>query len=175
MPGLGRLRPPVIVAPISVFDGRVDEFLGTRVIERAQLDGDIVATDLFDVSAAKWPNATVPAEEVVPAPGAKLVVAEIAFSGQETEVCWLDDRAPVARLRADGTIAPACACAQIDVRLIAHRATVATAGVCLFHCMGSIGKCSTNRYGYEMIKATPSLLLLLPEQRVKFGARLVGR
>jgi hypothetical protein len=51
--------PPVIVAPIEVSDGSLDEFLRFDIIERSQFNGNKRTSQCFDMTLTKRANATV--------------------------------------------------------------------------------------------------------------------
>jgi hypothetical protein len=74
---------------------------------------------------------------MVPAHRAELVIAERVLARQEPESLWFYDGAPVARLRADRAITLARALGEIDIRLVANGAAVATTPIGLLHRRGS--------------------------------------
>jgi len=133
MPRLYGLCPPAVVPPIGEPNRRLQELLGRRIVECAQLDGNVVSADLLDVSAAKRPNAAMPAEQVMPALCSELIVAQIGLARKQAEIIGFDNDAPVSRLRTDRAVALSRASAQIDVRLVAYCAAVATTVVGFLH------------------------------------------
>lgn len=92
-----------------------------------------MTADLLDVAAAEGTYTAVPAEQMVSAHGAELIVAENLLAREEPEGVRLDDDRPIPALRADRTVALAGAGAQIDVGFEANGAAVATTCVCLEH------------------------------------------
>src|SRR5581483_5726632 len=105
MPGLRRLVPPVIVAAVEIFHGRGDQFGRRCIVERRQLDGDEIAADFRDVAVPERTHAAVPAEPVMAATAAELIIAQVVRALQQAERVGLDGDAPIARLGADRAIA----------------------------------------------------------------------
>src|SRR5947209_7777671 len=96
MPRFGRLVPPRIIASVRVSDRRGDELGRRRIVQRADLDGDEGAADLLDIAAAERAHAAVLAEQVVPALGGELVIAQRVLAGEQPERVGLDEGAPIA-------------------------------------------------------------------------------
>lgn len=92
-----------------------------------------MTADLLNVAAAKGTHAAVTAEQMVPALGAELVVAEGVFAREKAKGFGFDDDRPVSTFRADRAVAFASASTQIDVGFEANSAAVATSCVCLQH------------------------------------------
>lgn len=128
-----RRHPPIVVPPIGELHRPLQQLRRRRIVQRAQLDGDKVTAQLLDMSAAEWANAAMLAEQVMHAPGAELVVAQIGFAGEQTEIGGLDGHAPIARFRANRTVALARPGTQIEIGFVAHRAAMTTAVVGLLH------------------------------------------
>jgi len=133
VPGLGRRRPPIVVAPVDVLDGRADQFSDFHIIKTIDIDGIGLAAQLRRVRPAEGMDAAMPAEQMVDSLGAELVIGEFSFARNQPEVFRLDEGEPVPLLGAYGTVAFKRACAQIDLRLIADCAAVTAADICLFH------------------------------------------
>lgn len=127
------LVPPAIVSAVRVPDWRSEEFFWRCVVERSELDRDVVTADLLYVAATERTHAAVAAEKMVPAPGAELVVAEGLFARKKAEGFRFDDDRPVPALGADRAVALAGAGAQVDIGFEANGTAVATACVCLHH------------------------------------------
>ena len=92
-----------------------------------------MTADLLDVAATEGMYTAVPAEQMVSALGAELVVAEIILTREKAEGFRFDDSRPVPALRTDRAVALAGTGAQIDVCFEANSAAVATSCVCLQH------------------------------------------
>jgi hypothetical protein len=104
-----------------------------HVVERGDLDRDVVAADLLDVAALERAHAAAAAEQVVSLARPELVIAHHVLAAEEPEVFRLDQRVPVAGLGADRAVALARARLEIDVRLEPHRLAVAASVIGLLH------------------------------------------
>ena len=63
MPHFGGRLLPLIVATVEVANRRVDRFCDIEVIERGQIDRDVVPADFFDVAAPEGTEAAPSVEE----------------------------------------------------------------------------------------------------------------
>lgn len=133
---LFRLVPPAVVAAVRIPYGGGNEFLWRYVVERAELDSDVVAADLFDVAAPERPYAAVTAEKMVAALGPELIIAKDFFPSKQTEGFRFDDDRPVSALGANRTVAFTRAGTQVGIDFEANFTAAATACICLHHaCM----------------------------------------
>src|SRR5262245_13225958 len=105
MPRLYRRLPPFVVTTIRMTHGRLDQILRIDVVETRELDGHVISADFLHMTALEGAHAAGLAEEMLALPAAESIFTERIFTGEETERCRLDDRVPVARLRADGAVA----------------------------------------------------------------------
>src|SRR5882724_2642035 len=80
VPGLGRRRFPFVVAPVDIHHGSIGQFGGIDVIEGAQVDGIEGAGAVFHVCLSEGAHPAGPAEAVMDAPGAELVVRQFGFA-----------------------------------------------------------------------------------------------
>src|SRR5262249_43967284 len=90
-------------------------------------------TDLGHIAARERPNAAMPAEQMVPALGRELIVAEISLAGDQAEGVRLDGDSPVSCLGADRAVALAGAAGKIEIRFEADRPAVAASVIGLQH------------------------------------------
>src|SRR5262245_1149508 len=90
--------PPAVVPAIGVLHGSGNQFSGIDVVQRGDLNGDIMPADLLDIAASERAHSAMPAELVMRAFRSKLVVGQCIVACQQPEGIWLDDHAPVARL-----------------------------------------------------------------------------
>src|SRR5258705_11028101 len=82
---LGRRIPPVVVAPVEKSDRCTGELRWIDVVERGEIDRDVVAADLLDVPAPERAHAAMAAEQVMTVPRRELVVAELAIAREQPE------------------------------------------------------------------------------------------
>jgi hypothetical protein len=134
VPGFLRCRSPIVVAAVGESDRGGGEFLKVYVVQRGELNSDVVTADLLDVSPPKRPPTAVPTEQMVSAFPAKLIVAQVVLSGQQSKRGRFDDRIPVPRFGADGAVAFIRTCTQVDIRLETDGAAMATSCVSPRHC-----------------------------------------
>jgi len=133
MSSFSRCGPPTVVAPVSVVYRRRNELCRLYIIQGRQLNRDIGATDLFDIASPEWPDAAGSAEVMMCTLRSELIVSEGVFTCEKTERLRLDDCAPVPGLCTYCAVALSSTGAQVNIRLKANGATVATPGVRLLH------------------------------------------
>jgi hypothetical protein len=131
MPGLGRWRLVVVVAPIEVGDGCLDEFIDIHAFEAIDADGVELAAERRIISPGEWPHAAMAAKDMMDFVG--LIVSQITFTREQPKGIWFRNGAPHPRLGAHLAVALEGACAQINVRFKAHSAAMAAPCVCFLH------------------------------------------
>ena len=84
---------PVVVAAVTVVDGRCREFFGRRIFQAADVHADHLA-DIRAVSQAERAHATGPAEVVLVLHGVEQVLRELGLAGQQPESMPASPRRP---------------------------------------------------------------------------------
>src|SRR5215218_469343 len=133
MPRLRRRPVPGVVAAVLVLDRAGRHLLRRRAVQAGDIDGVEGAAQRVHVAAAERFDAALPAEEMVNVLAAELVIAELAFALQDTEVFLACDRLPEPALGAHRTIAAAGAFGGIELAFESHGAAVAAALMEFFH------------------------------------------
>src|SRR6185503_3190693 len=133
VPRLRRCLEPVVVATVHIAHGGGGKLGGIEIVEAGEVDGIVGAADRLDIAIAEGSEAAGGAEAVMRAHGAKLVVGEVGFAGDQPEGLGLDDGAPVSPLGADRAVALPGAGGEVKVDLEPHLAAVAASVKSLHH------------------------------------------
>jgi hypothetical protein len=105
--------------------GRFGKFRRIEIVETGEVHRIIGAADLLDVTVTEGRDAARPAEPVMAAHGAELIVGQFVFAREQAKRLQLDDGAPIASLGTDRAVALARAGAQVEVGLVADFAAMA--------------------------------------------------
>src|SRR4051812_18265173 len=124
MPGLtlGGIGP--VVQHIEVAHRQSSERARIHAVQGVHAQGDRRDALRID-SAREGPHAAGPAEEMVQALLAELIVDQVAFAGQQAHVAGRYEGKPCARLRAERAVAAEGDLLEVGFGLEAHRAAMA--------------------------------------------------
>src|SRR5262252_7234418 len=100
-----RRRLELLVAAVDIRHARIDEFRRIDAVERRQHHGIESAFAGFGVRMPEGPHAAGPAEAVMDAPWAELVVREVGFPGEQPDVVGAHRGEPRPLLCADRAVA----------------------------------------------------------------------
>ena len=103
-----------------------------EVIEAVEVDRDVVAAELREVSFCEAVDAAVFAEVPPRDLSSPLVVAQVFATGEKAKGVRPDDSADDPELRADRTVAPIAADVRVEVDLETNRSAVTASNVRLF-------------------------------------------
>jgi hypothetical protein len=137
MPNLSGLAPPVIISSVCKIDFGGNELLRCGIVQGRDLHRDKITTQFLQVSTTERADAAVTTEQEVNGLATVLVIAERIFPREQAKGVGLHHGAPASILGTHGTVALACAGAQVDVRLEAHRSAMTATLVRLQHDSGS--------------------------------------
>src|SRR5689334_12458004 len=132
IPRLRRRRLEVVVASIDIGHRERGELFIREIVQTADDNGDELTVGRRAHVRKRLDPASL-AEHVIDAVGAEVVLAERVLALQEAKVGTIDGDQPVAALAADRAVASHCSLTEVDVGFVADRATMAAAGMGLFH------------------------------------------